>query len=233
VISCSTIQTVPPINWQALDRAIENIDRYGWIVFTSSNGVRYFTDRLAELNREPSIIEGLICVAIGPGTAAKLAEKGIDVDTVASDSRAEGALESIIRRAGGKEAIRGQRFLLCRAAVARELLPASLRELGANVDDVETYRTVRPDVNMKQIVERFEAGAVDAIAFTSSSTVSNLAEMVAPIPLESLLEGVLVGCIGPATAATAESLGITNTVQPEVHTVAALIDAITARLTVI
>jgi uroporphyrinogen III methyltransferase / synthase len=231
VISCPTIQTIAQVSWDRLDSAIEAIDRYGWIVFTSSNGVTFFMERLAQLDRGPSTISGLTTVAIGPGTAGALKGQGIDANVVATDSRAEGALEAIIEHAGGEGRIRGQRFLLCRAAVARDLLPLALRELGAEVDDVETYRTIRPEVDVQPIIQKLKEGAVDAIAFTSSSTLANFADLVGPTALPVLLQGVVVGCIGPATARTAEAYGLTAIVQPQVHTVSALIDSLAEALT--
>jgi uroporphyrinogen III methyltransferase/synthase len=231
VISCPTIQTIAPASWDRLDSAIKAIDRYGWIVFTSSNGVTFFMERLAQLDPRPSRISGLTTVAIGPGTAGALKGRGMDVNVVAPDSRAEGALKAIVEHAGGEGNIRGQQFLLCRAAVARDLLPVALREFGAEVNDVETYRTIRPEVDVEPVIQTLKEGAVDAIAFTSSSTVSNFADLVGPTALSVLLQGVVVGCIGPATARTAETYGLAGIVQPQVHTVSALIDSLAQALT--
>ena len=231
VICCPTIETVAPFSWALVDAAIEAIDRYGWIVFTSSNGVRFFMQRLSELHRNQAALSHLIKVAIGPGTAAALNALHLPADVVATDSQAEGALAAIIEQAGGEDRIRGQRFLLPRAAIARDFLPSALRNLGAEVDDVETYATVRPNVDVDSIVQLLEQGRVDAIAFTSSSTVANFADLVGAERLPALLQGLVVGCIGPATAHTAETYGLQAVLQPDTHTIPALIDVIAHSLT--
>src|SRR5215471_1333456 len=147
VICCPTIEFVPPDDWQPLDRAIAALQGFDWIVFTSANGVRFFLRRLAEKS-SPGLaaIAGLTCCAIGPATAAALQKAGIRVDVIAADSKAEGALRTIIEDAGGEDRLRGLRFLIPRAAVGRDLLPDELRKLGAEVEVVPAYKTVKPSV---------------------------------------------------------------------------------------
>jgi uroporphyrinogen III methyltransferase/synthase len=110
------------------------------------------------------------------------------------------------------------------------VLPDELRRLGATVDAVPAYRTVRPDIDGKQIERLFTDGQVDAVAFTSSSTISNFAAIVGRKDLGDLLKGVVVGCIGPITASTAAEYGLRNTVQPLVYTSDALASVIAQSL---
>jgi uroporphyrinogen III methyltransferase/synthase len=224
VICCPAIETLPPENWTQLDNAIASLDRYDWVVFTSANGVRFFLERLSHSGRDVSSVSGMICVAIGPGTAAALSARDVQVDLVADDSIAEGALDAIVKRAGGEDKLRGQRFLIPRAAVARDLLPAELTRLGAKVDAVAAYRTVRPDTHVAEVVRLFEEGKIDAVTFTSSSTVANFADMIGLERFPDLLRDSLVACIGPVTAQTAESRGLKNIAQPAKHTTAALVE---------
>jgi uroporphyrinogen III methyltransferase/synthase len=226
VICCPAIETLPPESWTMIDNAIASIERYDWLVFTSANGARFFGERLSASSRDLSSITGTISVAIGPGTAAALRAKGLRVDVIAEDSVAEGALDAIVKRAGGEDKIRGQRFLIPRAAVARDLLPAELTRLGAEVDAVEAYRTVRPDADVGWVVRLFEEGKVDAVTFTSSSTVANFADMIGPERFADLLSNSVIACIGPVTAQTAQSRGLKNIIQPVKHTVPALVEAL-------
>jgi uroporphyrinogen III methyltransferase/synthase len=226
VIHCPTIEVAEPTSWAALDAAIEQIATYDWLVFTSANGAEFFFRRLAEKRRglDASTSSPVIC-SIGPATAKAIEKAGIRVDVIAEDSKAEGALAAIIARAGGENRIRGLRFLIPRARIAREVLPVELSSLGAYVDAVEAYQTVKPDVEAGNIVRLFTEGAVDAITFTSSSTVHNFAALVGAGDLSTLLRNTLVACIGPVTAATAIEHGLTNIVQPDVYNTTAMVEA--------
>ena len=226
VIHCPTIEISEPESWDCLDAALVKLENYDWIVFTSANGVDFFYRRLAEkLGDEARLPDQLITCAIGPATAKALRTRA-RVDVVAKDSKAEGALAAIIEHAGDRENIRGLRFLIPRAQVARELLPSELTELGARVDAVEAYQTLIPDTDGERIKRLITEAPVDVITFTSSSTVSNFAAIVGMKDLSGLLENTLVACIGPITAATARDHGLRKIIQPDAYTAAALVESI-------
>jgi uroporphyrinogen III methyltransferase/synthase len=226
VIHCPTIEVVPPSSWAQLDASIGRIKEYDWIVFTSANGARFFFRRLGEMRSEG--VEALaahVC-AIGPATARAIETAGAVPDVTASNSSGEGALRAIIDHVGGDESVKGLKFLIPQARVARETLPAGLRSLGAHVDAVETYQTVKPVVQPERIIRLFKENSIDAITFTSPSTVSNFAEIVGLTDLSDLLGTTLVACIGPVTAETAVSYGLWRIVQPARHNAAELVGSI-------
>lgn len=227
VIHCPTIEVVPPRSWARLDDAIRRIHEYDWLVFTSVNGVSFFSRRLNEIRSGgiKALATHTVC-AIGPATARAIEAAGAVAHVTASDSRGEGALTAIIDHVGGDENVRGLRFLIPRARVAREILPAGLRSLGALVDAVETYQTVMPDVQPKSIIRLFDQGSIDAITFTSSSTVSNFAKLVGLTDLSDLLATTLVACIGPVTAETAANHGVQRLIQPELYNTTELVESI-------
>ena len=228
VIHFPTIEIVPPESWAALDASIARIRDYDWIVFTSANGVNFFLSRLAELQQSniTEVLSSKVICAIGPATARAIEAAGATAHVVASDSRAEGALASIIDHLGGEENIRGLKFLIPRARVARETLPEGLRSLSAHVDAVEAYQTVKPDVDRDAVISLFSQNRIDAIAFTSSSTISNLAELTGLTDLSDLLATTLVVCIGPTTAETAAKHGLNSVIQPSLYNAAALVESI-------
>jgi uroporphyrinogen III methyltransferase/synthase len=227
VLHCPTIDVVPPRSWSALDAAIATIQQYDWIVFTSANGVRFFFHHLGETRTEVAdVLASHIICAIGPATAIAIEAAGAPVHVTASDSTAEGALTAIIDHIGGEDKVKGLKFLIPRARVAREVLPRGLRSLGAQVDAIETYQNIRPDVQPDAITGIFEANSIDAITFTSSSTVSNFAELTGLTDLSGLLSNTLVACIGPVTARTAASYGLKKVILPERYDAAALVEAI-------
>lgn len=227
VIHCPTIEVVPPDSWSPIDAAIQRLDEYDWLVFTSANGVEFFFRRLSEKpGGALSAIKTFNVCAIGPATAQALQAAGTAVTVVASDSRAEGALAAMIDYIGGDDRIRGLSFLIPRARVARDILPDSLRRLGARVDAIEAYQTVKPNVDRDSVIRLFTENRVDAITFTSSSTVSNLAAMVEQEDLSALLGETIAFCIGPVTTETARRHQIANIVHPQEYNSSALVDSI-------
>ncbi|HKV41246.1 MAG TPA: uroporphyrinogen-III synthase [Blastocatellia bacterium] len=228
VVCCPTIETVEPATWGPLDAAIENLEQYDWLVFTSANGVRFLKKRMADLGKSVPVSGARRprCLAIGPATALELESAGLHPDLIATDSKAEGVLAALIEHLGGEQELSGKRFLLPQAAVARAVLPDGLRRLGAEVAAVEAYRTIKPGVNGPDIAKLFAEHRVDVLTFTSPSTVSNFAGIVGTSDLSLFLNGVVIACIGPITAAAARGHGLDVRIEPEAFTAARLVDAI-------
>ncbi|MGH9882807.1 MAG: uroporphyrinogen-III synthase, partial [Pyrinomonadaceae bacterium] len=140
--------------------------------------------------------------------------------------KAEGVFAALEEFVGGNEGLRGLNFLLPRAAVARDYLPKALETSGARVDVVPAYKTVLPaDVDRARLGAML-AGSADCIAFTSSSTVRNLARLFDTQDLSSALSGVAVACIGDVTTQTASEYGLRVQIQPEQFTIPSLVGAI-------
>lgn len=227
VVHCPTIEVLPPSDWAQLDESIRRLEEYDWLVFTSTNGVHFFFSRLNEIRSDGlEVLDGRTICAIGPVTARALEQAGAPARVTASDSRGEGALLAIIDRAGGQHNVKGIRFLIPRARVAREILPEGLRKLGALVDAVEAYQTVKPVLGRENILRLFDEHSIDVITFTSSSTVSNFAALVGLTDLSGFLANIVVACIGPVTAETAASYGLKNIIQPEQYSSEALVESI-------
>jgi uroporphyrinogen III methyltransferase/synthase len=227
VISCPTIEIVEPESYALLDEAIDNLYGYDWLIFTSVNGVDYFLRRLETRGHEASELDELRVCAIGEATAFHLREARIHVDVIPEQFKAEGAFSAIESYLGGREHLNRLNFLIPRAAVARDFLPKALEEAGARVDVVPAYRTVRPQTSERGRVDALLAGgAVDCITFTSSSTVTNFAQLFDTTDLSQLLEGVSVACIGDITAATAAEYNLRTDILPNEYTIPALTRAI-------
>lgn len=231
VIHVPTIEFIPPDDLAPLDNAIRRLEEYDWIVFTSSNAVDFFIQRSRENRNDGVALLGTASVcAIGTATARALEEAGIRANVVAQESTSEGVLRELVERIGGENIVRDLKILIPRAKVAREILPARLRDLGAQVDVVETYQTVLPQITRTSLKKLFEETRIDVITFTSSSTVSNLATLLGLTDLSDLLKGALVACIGPVTAETARRFGLTNIIQPDVHNAAELVRVMAAAI---
>lgn len=222
-VAFPTIKIIPPETWDRLDRSIHSLEGYQWILFTSLNGVKFFFQRLEALGRDVRDLKGIKIGAIGPKTAQAVKEKGIRLDLVPDEYRAEAVVEEL-----KKHGVKDLRILLPRAAKAREILPQELDKMGATVDVVEAYRTVKPESGKARIQEMLEKGKIHMVTFTSSSTVTNFLEMFNKDSqqLNKLMDDVAVACIGPITARTAEEKGLKVNLTPEAYTIESLTNAI-------
>jgi uroporphyrinogen III methyltransferase/synthase len=132
--------------------------------------------------------------------------------------------EAIVAQIGSVE---GKRVLLPRADIAREALADGLRSLGAEVDEVAAYHTVRGD-SASNLLARLRERSLDAITFTSSSTVRFTIDGLVDSGADrseavALLNTVEVVCIGPVTAETARRSGLVVTATSDEYTVDGLI----------
>jgi uroporphyrinogen III methyltransferase/synthase len=202
VIELPTIEMQPPEDYAALDAAIKTLRTYDWLIFTSVNGVEQFLMRARHLNETVTESKTSRFAAIGPETAKRLEAAGIRDCLVPERYQAEGILEVLT-----PESMRNKKVLIPRAAKARDILPETLRQWGAEVDVVEAYRTVVPTDSMSDVKNLLSGHKVDIITFTSSSTVSNFARLFEGQSLQEALSGVAVACIGQITKQTVEDLG--------------------------
>ena len=217
-----TISFMPPADYAPLDEAIKNIGTYDWVIFTSVNGVEKFFQRFFEVQDDIRKMAGPRIGAIGPVTAAEIRKRGLKVDLLAREFVAEGVLESF-----SKEQVTGKRFLIPRAENAREILPEGLAKRGGIVDVVAVYRTGFPEkADIAEIKAMLADKKLNAITFTSSSTVTHFAEMMGADNLGTILDGVVIASIGPVTSATIKEQGLSVHVEASVYTVDGLVKAL-------
>jgi uroporphyrinogen III methyltransferase/synthase len=224
-ISTPTIAIVPPEDFSRLDAAVRNLSSYDWLLVTSVNGVRVVLERLDALGVDRSTLGSIKIGAIGPATARALQAGGGSAAFVPTTYTAEGILAEI-------GPVSGQRLLLPRAELARPTLAAGLRRLGGQVDEITAYRTV-PGPGINELTSLLRAGRLDAVTFTSSSTVRFLYEGLLETSgtgsdMPAMLAHAAVICIGPVTAAAATALGLRVDVVADSYTIDGLVAAIAA-----
>lgn len=219
-IEAPAIKLVPPESYAELDEAIGKLDTYSWLIFTSVNGVEYFYNRLHSMKKDSRALGSVQIAAIGAQTAARLKEYGILADIVPLEFRAEGIIAAMTGRI-----IPGMSVLIPRALVARDILPEKLREMGATVNVVPAYRTLTGDSDGQMLAAKLQAGEIDLVTFTSSSTVTNLLELLGSKGAE-LLKTSKVACIGPITAGTCLEYGINPDVIAEEYTIYGMVESI-------
>ena len=221
-VEAPTIKLVPPPDWAAVDHAISEIGTYNWIIFTSVNGVSRFMTRLLTRGLDSRCLAGRQLCCIGPRTAQELEKFGVRADVVPAEYQAEGVIAALNR-----QDLKKSRILIPRAEVARELLPEELRAAGAHVDVIPVYRTLTPDQDSGGWRQELMDHRIHVVTFTSSSTVHNFVAMLGGVEaMKPLLQSVMIACIGPITAKTAEEYGLTVSIMPSENTIPALVDAI-------
>ena len=220
VIEFPTIEIQPATNRRPLDEAIKNLNRYDWLMFTSTNGVEIFLDRMAHFAVSVQRLAAIQVAAIGPETAKRLEGAGVKNCLVPPIYQAEGILEIL-----QPDAMRGKRVLIPRAAKAREILPLTLRRWGAEVDVVETYCTIIPKTEIGELKEKLRRREIDMITFTSSSTVSNFSRLFDGQRLAGILGETPIACIGPITENTVAEMGGMAAVSAREFTIHGLVGA--------
>jgi uroporphyrinogen III methyltransferase/synthase len=194
--------------------AVAGLHTYALVCLTSPNGVRLLFEAMADQGRDARALANATIAAIGPGTAAALAERGVIADIVPKRFVAEALVEAL-----APVEVAERPVLVARAAEARDVLPTALAERGAKVDVVALYETVREEPDAAAVEA---TRAADYVTFTSSSTVRNLLEVVG----DGFPRGARVVSIGPVTSETARQAGLEVAVEAERHDPDGLVEAL-------
>jgi uroporphyrinogen III methyltransferase/synthase len=218
-----TIRIAPLEDYSELDSAIQKLSSYHWLIVTSVNGVQSLFTRMKNLEIDFEALKSLHIGAIGPATSHALAEQGVIAEFVPPKYVAESILDTI-------GPVANQHILLPRADIAREALSAGLRERGAIVTELAAYRTI-PGEGIPKLARLLQIQEIDAITFTSSSTVRYLLEgwRLSGLSLDDiypLFENVAIACIGPITAATVRQVGLSVSVEADEYTRDGLVTAL-------
>ncbi|MFI5047596.1 MAG: uroporphyrinogen-III C-methyltransferase [Acidimicrobiia bacterium] len=212
---------LPAIAIEPLDVTLPDLSGAGWLVFTSANGVDAFFERgLAPAGLDSRVLAGHRVAVIGPGTRRSLSARGVEADLVPERLVAESLLDAFPPPASD-----GERVVIARAEQARDVLPDGLRARGYDVEILPVYRTVQAEPDDATLA-RVRAGGIDAITFTSSSTVTNLCDLLDTVPDPQ----PIVVSIGPVTSEAARTRGLRVDAEADPHTIDGVVDALVAAL---
>lgn len=219
VIEFPAIEIVPIENWSVVDAAIQKLDSYDWLIFTSANAVEHFMKRVKAANVSCSVP----IAVVGSATARRLREWGFEPSVIPKEFRAEGLIDAM------PTSLFRTSILFPRAETARDMLPSELRRRGARVEIVTVYRTIRPEPGARSISDILAAEHIDCIVFTSPSTIRYVAESAGELLLH-VLKDVPVAVIGPVTRDAALELGLRSPIVPTESTIDSLVAAIRSAL---
>jgi uroporphyrinogen III methyltransferase/synthase len=194
------------------------LEGYQWLIFTSQNAVSIFWEQLLGSGRDARALAGLSIAAVGPATAGALLERGIAVDVIPERFVAEGLLEKL----GERDDVAGARVLYVTAEGSREALPEGLESLGAEVNIIHAYRSIRDGAGANKLKKALETGNVSAVTFTSASAVRGYVDAVG----EELSLRAPAVTIGPQTSEAVTSAGIELLGEAEESTTDGLLAAV-------
>ena len=216
VIEFPTIKiTAPTDNFAKLDAAIKTLSSYDWIIFTSTNGVEKFFERLKTFKLDVRTFATAKVAAIGSSTAAKLESYGIIADLIPKEFRAESLIDSL-------KNFSPKNILIVRAEIARDILPDELKKFGADVTVVPAYKTISAVENAAEIKSLLDAEQIDFVTFTSSSTVENFVKALGA----EILSKTKTAVIGPITAQTLKKFGVDADIIASEFTIDGLVDVL-------
>jgi uroporphyrinogen-III synthase len=218
VVEIPFIEIRPPQSWNELDRALQNLNSYQWLILTSVNGVKALFSRMEHQAVSTHELKKIQVAAIGPATKAALERHKVPVAVTPQEYVAEAVANELRGR------VAGQRVLLVRAQEARDVIPKELRNAGAEVDVVGAYETALPENSRSrlQVLLRDHKQRPHVIAFTSSSTVRNFTKLASGL----VLDGIRFASIGPVTSKTMQELGLPVHAQAQQYTTEGLAKAI-------
>jgi uroporphyrinogen III methyltransferase / synthase len=228
-IALPAIEIGPPPSLARVTEAVRALRLYDAVVFTSENGVSCFFAEMARLGLDARAFGAARIAAVGTGTAAALAGRGVRADIIPAEFRGEGLAQALLDDPVLAERRRSPppvRVLIPQALMAREIVPERLRAAGCEVDVVPVYETRSASAERRErLLGALDAGGIDVVLLTSSSTADSLCELLGQGAAERLAS-VLVASIGPITTATAQKRGLRVGVTAEVSTTVGLRDAV-------
>ncbi|AQX53588.1 uroporphyrinogen-III synthase [Priestia flexa] len=216
-LTVPVLSFVPAANRTYIQRVLEQLHTYQWIIFTSQNGVEFFFQWLNLLNINSGLAKSCKIAVVGKKTGEALKKRGIKPDVTPEEYIAESLLEALM-----KEAKPHEKVLVVRGNLARPILLQGLDEKGYSVTDLVMYETVQNKASRTELQHAVEKA--DIITFTSSSTVNFFVDMMdSKQDWLSVINEKVVVCIGPITAQTAAKYEIEHIV-PEEYTINGMIE---------
>ena len=219
-ILAPTIDVLPPADWTEVDRTLERIHEFDWIVFTSVNGPTFLLNRLWENGGDLRRLRSAMIAAIGDGTSRALAAFHLRPDLTPDAFRAEALAEAL------KPHVAGKRVLWARASRGRDVLPTELRAVGAHLEELVVYRNIDVGGLDADVIRQIESGEIDWICLSSPSIARALHRMLPPAARDQIGKTARLASISPVTSAAARELGLPVHVEAGTYTWEGILDAI-------
>ncbi len=224
VLQFPTIEIAPPDSWDSVDTVIDKLADYQWLIFTSTNGVKAFFERLHHKGKDARALAGCMIAAVGETTAADLKSRGIVADLVPPKFQSTALLPLL------EADQKGIRTAVVRAAEGREELIDELRKRGGTVDLAVAYQTKAADYDIEELRQLIAAGSIDVVTFTSASTVDHFFSKLTAEERARVNAQAVLASIGPTTTEAVRRYGRSPDVEAKSASVQALHDAVVERV---
>ncbi len=224
VLQFPTIEIAPPDSWDSLDTVVSNLSAYQWVIFTSTNGVKSFFERLAAKGKDARSLAGCQVAAVGDTTAADLKSRGIVPDLVPEKFQSTALLPLL----HGNQ--KGLRTAVIRAAEGRDELVDELRKRGGTVDLAVAYRTKAADYDIEELRALIASRSIDVVTFTSASTVDHFFAKLTAEERTAVNGQAILASIGPTTSEAIRRYGKPPDIEAKSASVKALHDAVVERV---
>lgn len=217
-----TIEITLPASWEACDRAIDSLYMYDGLIFTSTNGVEFFFQRLNERNASVQELKSKMICVVGEKTKQAVEQRKLSVTAMPEKFTALDLAKTI-----QQEDLHGKSFLFPRGNLANNTLPEHLKALGATVNAITVYETKAPrqrDIN--KVRQLLLEDKIDVATFTSPSTFKNFISLFPPIEVKALLRKTKIAVIGPVTAHAIKEAGLEADIVSKESTIESLVQSI-------
>jgi uroporphyrinogen III methyltransferase/synthase len=220
-IMLPTFKVTLPQSWDDLDRALDNLHEYDYIVFSSINSVKYFFRRFAERDKDIRELGAVGLGAIGENTIHELSGRLLKVDLPSPQEGLEDFFKLVEQKG-----LKGKRILFPGCKESKGQFADFLKELGNKVITVDTYRIADQAIDAQRLRAAIVSSGIDLAIFTSPTSVRNFCSATRGEPWEKIVRHLKVATVGPLTAKEALDSGLQPSIMPERFTVSALIAAV-------
>ena len=215
------LEILPPDDWTELDRNLARLDRFHWVIFTSSKSVDFFFERLHHRGQDTRALGGTRVAAVGLATAERLRNRGIHPDLIPEKQSQEGLAEAF-----ASVSMEGRHILFPASAISRTFLAAELEKRGARVAHVVVYQNRPPDPDQVELPSALRENRLDLVVFASPSSVDHFRAVLGAESADQILSRTAIAAIGPTTAGALTDLGLEVAIQPQESSIPALVQAI-------
>jgi uroporphyrinogen III methyltransferase / synthase len=222
VLEFPRLSAAPPAGAPALRNALDSLDGYDWILFTSVTAVDRFWSELRSSGRDARALAGTRFACLGRTTVAALARQGVRADAHAATFDPDRVADALLRGGLGS----GSRVLFPREAGEQSPITGRLLEAGAEVTELAAFAIEADSEQVEGLRERISRGEVDVVVLPSSTAARQVAAAIG-----ADLGAARVIAIGPGTAQTALACGLPVHAVPVEHTLPGLIRGIDELLT--
>ena len=209
------IRISDPSDWAPVDAALDRLDEYDWLVFSSETGVDFLFRRLFDRGGDVRRLGSVKLAAVGAATAERLAHYHLQADLLPEQFRAESLAQALAAHAAGR------RFLLARASRGRQVLADELQGAGARVDQIVVYACADVQQPDPKVATALSCGRIDWVTVTSPATARSVVRLYG----DALRHARLVS-ISPLTSTALRDLGYQAAAEASEHTTAGIVDAI-------